>query len=153
RFRNLAFDPGAPVHVAHLRGLELGEPKVRDQLAELLRAHGAPVLVLDPFSSIFAGDENDTRAMNAAKADLENLARINPRALLVLCHHTSKSGERGDGGPGMYAARGSSILPGWADVQLNLKHEPTPKNSGLVAFTAKVEKNRDGERGYRARVT
>lgn len=109
-------------------------------------------MVLDPFASVFIGDENDTGAMNHAKAHLEELARVNARALLVLCHHTSKAGERGDGGPGMYAAPGSSILSGWADVQLNLKHQPAPKGSGRVVFIATVEKNRDGERGYKARV-
>jgi hypothetical protein len=53
----------------------------------------------------------------------------------------------------MYASRGSSILNGWADVQINLRHEPVPKGAGRVSFIAKVEKHRDGERGYKCRVT
>lgn len=153
RFRNLAFDPAAPVHVAHLRGVQLGDSAVMRQLVTTLQAHEAPVLVLDPFASVFGGDENDTRAMNVARAHLDELAHANQRALLAVFHHTSKAGERGDNGPGMYAARGSSILPAWADVQINLKHEEMPKGAGRVAFTAKVEKHRDGERGQCMRVT
>jgi RecA-family ATPase len=133
--------------------MALADAKVREHLATVLRQHPDPIVALDPFSSLFRGDENSTREMNEAKAHLEELACINPRALLVLCHHTSKSGERGEGGPGMYAARGSSILSGWADVQLNLKHERIPKGAGQVCFIATVEKHRDGERGYRCRVT
>jgi len=152
RFRNLGIGPAAPIYVAHLKGVALRDPGVRQELAAELKAHPNPIMVLDPFSSVFDGDENDTRQMNQAKGYLEELARANPRALLVLCHHTSKAGERGDGPP-MYAARGSSILSGWADVQLNLKHHPMPKGSGKVAFVATVEKHRDGERGYRALVT
>ena len=152
RFRSLGFEPAAPIHVAHLKGVALRDAGVRQKLVAVLKAYPDPIMVLDPFSSVFDGDENDTRQMNAAKGYLEELARANPRALLVLCHHTSKAGERGDG-PAMYAARGSSILSGWADVQLNLKHHPLPENSGKVAFVAKVEKHRDGERGYRTLVT
>ncbi len=152
RFRNLAFDPALPVHVAHLRGVQLDDPSVIAQLQQLLKEHPAPVLVLDPFAAIFSGDENDTRAMNAARAHLDDLANVNPGALLCVLHHTSKAGERGDAGPGMYAARGSSILPAWADVQLNLKHEKAG-GADRVSFSAKVEKNRDGERGKCVRVT
>lgn len=152
RFRNLGFAASAPVHVAHLRGMELEREEVRNRLIGLLKAHAAPLLVLDPFVSIFMGDENDTREVNLAKAYLDELVAANPRALLVLCHHTSKAGERSEG-PGMYAARGSSILSGWADVQLNLKHESVPKGSGQVAFVATVEKDREGERGHRVLVT
>jgi hypothetical protein len=57
------------------------------------------------------GDENDTRQMNEAEGRLEELAR----ALLVLCHHTSKAGEQGDGsaaagapGDAVPEARGTS---------------------------------------------
>jgi hypothetical protein len=155
RLRNLGVDrtATAPVHLAHLRGVALADAGVRKRLTTVLREYPEPIMVLDPFSSLFRGDENSTREMNEAKAHLEELACINPRALLVLCHHTSKSGERGEGGPGMYAARGSSILSGWADVQLNLKHEPVPKGSGRISFVATVEKHRDGERGYKCRVT
>jgi RecA-family ATPase len=110
----------------------LADPGVREALAAPLREHEAPVLVLDPFASVFLGDENDTRAMNGAKEHLEGLVRINPRALLVLCHHSGKAGERGEVGSEAHAARGSSVLPAWADVQLNLKYEPEPKGSGRV---------------------
>jgi hypothetical protein len=110
------------------------------------------VLILDPFSSLFLGDENDTGAVNQAKEHIQALASINPRALVVLLHHTSKAGERGDGPP-IYAARGSTVLPGWADVQVNLTREETPRHSGLVAFVAQVAKGRDGETAQRYRFT
>lgn len=153
RFRNMGVAPTAPVHVAHLRGVKLGDQEATGALVGILKSHDAPILVLDPFAAVFDGDENDTREVNKARAHLDALVAANERALLVLCHHTSKAGERGDGGPGMHAARGSSVLSGWADVQLNLKSEAGPRGAGRVVFVAKVEKNRDGECGQSTRVS
>jgi hypothetical protein len=149
RLKNLAFPADAPVLIAHLRGLQLDEPRLLESVTTAV----APVVVLDPFVSLFHGDENETKAMAVAAALLEQIYRANSDALVVLCHHTSKTGERGEGGSGIYAGRGSTVLPAWADVQINLTHEATRKNSGCVSFLAKVEKCRDGERGHSARVT
>jgi hypothetical protein len=152
RFTALAFPPEAPVHIAHRRGVHLEDRPVREQIANHLRTHETPVLILDPFSSLFLGDENDTGAVNEAKEQIQALATINPRALIALLHHTSKAGERGEG-PAIYAARGSTVLPGWADVQVNLTRENKPHRSGLVGFVAQVAKGRDGETAQRYRFT
>ncbi|OJT16850.1 hypothetical protein BO221_47990 [Archangium sp. Cb G35] len=152
RFTALAFPPDAPVFIAHRKGVRLEDATIRAQIAEFLRTHEAPVLVLDPFSSLFLGNENDTEAVNQAKEHVQRLATVNPRALVVLLHHTSKAGERGEG-PAIYAARGSTVLPGWADMQVNLTREDTPRNSGLVSFVAQVAKGRDGETAQRFRFT
>jgi hypothetical protein len=152
RFTALAFQPDAPMRIAHRKGVQLENEALRACMAEHLRAHVAPVLILDPFSALFLGDENDTGAVNQAKEHIQALANVNQRALIVLLHHTSKAGERGDGPP-IYAARGSTVLPGWADVQLNLTRENTPRRSGLVAFVAQVAKGRDGETAQRYRFT
>lgn len=151
RFSALAFPPDAPVFIAHRKGVQLEDEKVRAQIAEMLRTHEAPVLVLDPFSSLFHGNENDTEAVNQAKEHVQRLATINPRALVVLLHHTSKAGERGDG-PAIYAARGSTVLPGWADMQVNLTREDTPSDSKSVVFVVQVAKGRDGGTAQRYRV-
>lgn len=152
RLVNLALPRDAPIHIAHLAGFRLADDEAIVHLAQQLGRSVAPVLVLDPFASIFLGDENDTRQVNQAKERLEYLVRANPDTLLVLLHHTSKGGESG-ANTGQYAARGSSILPAWADFTLILRHEEVPKGSGRVCFMAKVEKNRDGERDYQLRVT
>ena len=152
RFIALAFPPGAPVSIAHRKGVQFEDEAILAQLAEALRAHEAPVLILDPFSSLFHGDENDTGAVNRAKEHVQRLATVNPRALVVLLHHTSKSGERGEG-PAIYAARGSTVLPGWADMQLNLTREDVPSDSEQVSFVVEVAKGRDGGTAQRYRVT
>lgn len=150
RFENLAIPQDALIEVAHCRGFLLGDAVHRRQMVELLQAESAPVLILDPLASIFRGDENDTREMNQVREHLEDLARANPRALLVLLHHTSKAGERGEGNA-VYAGRGSTVLGAWADVSLNLRHEQSPNGESHVSFSALIAKNRDGERDYRVR--
>ncbi|WNG38760.1 AAA family ATPase [Archangium violaceum] len=152
RFTALAFPPEAPVFIAHRKGVRLEDETIREQMAEFLRTHEAPVVVFDPFSSLFLGNENDTEAVNQAKEHVQRLATVNPRALVVLLHHTSKAGERGEGPP-IYAARGSTVLPGWADMQVNLSREDTPRGAMRVAFVAQVAKGRDGETAQRYRFT
>jgi len=150
RFKSLAIPEDAPIEVAHCRGFLLGDDPRRRNLIERLRAEDAPVLILDPLVSMFRGDENDTREMNQVRAHLDELVQANPRALIVLLHHTSKAGERGEGNA-VYAGRGSTVIGGWADVALNLRHEQSPKGEGRVIFSVLVAKNRDGERDYRVR--
>lgn len=150
RFTALAFPPDAPVLIAHRKSVRLEDEAIRAQMAEFLRTHEAPVVVFDPFSSLFLGNENDTEAVNQAKEHVQRLATVNPRALIVLLHHTSKAGERGEG-PAIYAARGSTVLPGWADMQVNLSREDTPRGSMRVAFVVQVAKGRDGETAQRFR--
>jgi hypothetical protein len=150
RFDMLAIPDDAPIEVAHCQGFLLGDATNRRQLVERLRDEDAPVLILDPFVSIFRGDENETRDMNQARAHLEELAQANQKALIVLLHHTSKAAESG-AGAAVYAGRGSTVLGAWADVSLNLKHEQSPKGEGRVCFSVLVAKNRDGERDYRVR--
>ncbi|WP_161606586.1 AAA family ATPase [Myxococcus xanthus] len=150
RFEDLAIPEDAPIDVAHCRGFLLGDAESRLHLVERLRGEDAPVLILDPLVSMFRGDENDTREMNQVRAHLEELAQANPKALIVLLHHTSKAGERGEGAA-VYAGRGSTVLGGWADVTLNLRHEQSPKGEERVFFSVLVAKNRDGERDYRVR--
>lgn len=150
RFENLGIPKEAPIDVAHCRGFLLRDAASRLQLVELLRAEDAPVLILDPLVSMFRGNENDTEEMNQVRAHLDELARANPKALIVLLHHTSKAGERGDGAA-VYAGRGSTVLGGWADVLLNVRHERSTNGAGRVSFSVLIAKNRDGERDYRVR--
>lgn len=153
RFRSLRFPEGLPVLVLHQAGITLAD-HTPELVAMLDRGVNgpAPVLVLDPWASVFRGNENETEQIAAATETMNTLMRADPRLLLVVPHHTSKAGERGDVGTPLHAGRGGSGLPGWADVQLNLKHISTPKGSGRVEFDALMAKNRDGERDYTIRV-
>jgi hypothetical protein len=153
RFRSLRFPDDAQILVLHQAGITLGQHAL--QLAGVLQRGTdgpAPVLVLDPFASVFRGNENETEQVAAAVSTLDLLMRADPRLLLVIPHHTSKAGERGEMGDPMHAARGGTGLPAWADVQINLKHVSTPKGSGRIEFDALMAKNRDGERDYSIRV-
>lgn len=149
RLQSMAFPEGAPLRIAHLAGLKLDDARVRAELVGLLEQESAPVMVLDPLTSLWSGDENDTREANKLRAHLDELANANPSALIVVLHHTSKAATNGDGHE-INAARGSSVFAGWADVQLNLAHAQGPK--GCIALAVLVAKNRDGERGQRVNV-
>lgn len=149
RLQSMAFPSGTPFHISHLAGLKVDEPRVRQHLVTMLKQATAPVMVLDPMTSLWSGDENDTSQANRLRAFLDELANANPSALLVVLHHTSKAATNGDGHE-INAARGSSVFAGWADVQLNLSHAQGPKE--CITLAVLVAKNRDGERGQRVNV-
>ena len=149
RLQAMAFPPSSQFGISHLRGLKIDDRHVRSQLVRQLQNADAPVMVLDPMTSLWNGDENDTREANRLRAHLDELANANPSGLLVVLHHTSKAATNGDGHE-INAARGSSVFAGWADVQLNLSHAQGPKD--CISLLVLVAKNRDGERGQRASV-
>lgn len=150
RMRALGLPAFPSVQVAHLRGVSLDDRETLQGLRAVLSGAVAPVLVLDPLNSVWSGDENETHAATLLRRKLDELCAANPRALVMLLHHTSKAGERGEGAA-MYASRGSSVFSGWADCQLNLSHVSSPRGAGQVAFEVVVAKMRDGERGNRVR--
>lgn len=152
RIANLSFPAGSPVSVALQRGLKL-DPRTTTELGALLAKEEAPVLILDNLGAMFEGDENETRAASALMHRLMDLQRANPRLLLVLLHHSSKSGAKGDNGPMLYAARGSSVFSGWCDTQLNLEGISEPEGSGRVSFFVDVAKQRDEEKAARHRMS
>jgi len=152
RFRMMGLGQATRIHVAHRKKLRLDDHRLRSRIVARLRAEEAPVLVLDPFSSFFLGDENDTRAVNVAKSHIEEFAQANENALVIVMHHMSKNGDQREGGARLHAARGSSVLPGWADFQLHLHREALPRDSGQVAFQVEVVKMRDDESGQKFRV-
>lgn len=128
----------------HAQGGRLGDREwfrwLQAQLSELRPR----VLVLDPFASMFDGNENETGDVNSATRTLDDLCRPFPDLLLVLLHHTSKAGATG-ATAGMHAARGSSVLSAWCDAQLNVSER---KGAGrAVRFRVEVSKMREAERG------
>lgn len=152
RIGNLAFPSDAPVVIAHQKGVKLDQ-KTLKRLSDELAAAEAPVLILDPLSALFEGDENETKEASALMRRVMALQRANPRLLLVLLHHSSKAGAKGDSGPMLYAARGSSVFSGWCDTQLNLEGAPEPEGSGRVSFFIDVAKQRDEEKAPRHKMS
>jgi hypothetical protein len=151
RIKNLAFPTTAPVSIIFQRGVKLDAPTLVT-LTSVAQEVEAPVLVLDPLVSLFIGDENSTEEAKAVVESLKTLLRANPRLLLVLLHHSSKSGAKGDT-PVLYAARGSSVFSGWCDTQLNLEGIEEPQDSGRVSFFIDNPKQRDAQRASRQRMT
>lgn len=154
RIGNLAFPLDAPVSVALQRGVKL-DNRTTQALVKLIAAEEAPVLVLDNLGAMFEGNENETEQAGALMRRLMTIQRANPRLLLVLLHHSSKSGAKGgvDGGPATYAARGSSVFSGWCDTQLNLEAAEEAPGSGRVSFFIDVAKQRDEEKAARHKMT
>lgn len=151
RLKALAFPVDAQLRIAHLKALHLDDRGQRDQLSRLVAGSEAPVMILDPMTSLWRGDENDTKSANMLREQLDVLAKANPAALLLVLHHTSKASSNGEGSD-VYAGRGSTVFGGWADLQLNLRHESVPSGAGYVDLGVLVAKDREGERGYRAKV-
>lgn len=143
RFRDLQMV--GPLYVAHAKSVLIDDAACRAELVRRMKEGNRPVIVFDPFTSLHSGNENDTEHMNRVRRLLAEVANAHPESLLLVCHHTSKSNERS----AIYAARGSSVLAGWFDVQLNLTHLPTKKEDGKVAFRVMLAKSREAHRGLK----
>ena len=61
RLKALAFPVDAQLRIAHLKALHLDDRGQRDQLSRLVAGSEAPVMILDPMTSLWRGDENDTK--------------------------------------------------------------------------------------------
>ena len=144
-YRFNALNMGGEVHIAHAKSVLIDDAACRAELVRRVKEANRPVIVFDPFTSLHSGNENDTEHMNTVRRYLAEVANAHTESLLVVCHHTSKSSERS----AIYAARGSSVLAGWFDFQLNLAHLSTKKEERKVAFRVLLAKSREGHRGLK----
>ena len=74
------------------------------ELRELVIVHKPDLLILDSFSAMWAGDENDRGEVHAALDPLRNLAHDHPDLAVLLLHHTIKGGTEYRGSSGIGAA-------------------------------------------------
>lgn len=150
RLEALALPPESRIYIAYQRGVLLSDKPTFRDLLKAVKSAKRPVLLLDPLCSLYVGDENSTEEASAFRHRLEQLQRANPALLLVLLHHTSRHGAKGDGSP-LYAGRGSTVFIGWCDVQLNVEGRQAER--GKVSFSVLSTKVRDGEKDKRLAVT
>lgn len=87
-----------------------------DRLEEIIASHGFEVLILDPWRTYFAGDENNNTEVEAALARLDDLIRGHGIAVVAL-HHLSKAR---DGAEVEDTWRGASRLADWASTRVTL---------------------------------
>ena len=89
-------------------GLKVDNEADLDVIRRACREWNPDILFLDPFRSIWKGDENDLSEMEAALDSLQQLA-VEFECAVYLPHHERKTNENPDG---MDAARGGTTLEG-----------------------------------------
>lgn len=123
QFRRWAHDVGltsADLYTVHLRNRRnpLGHEGDLEQLTQLLLEHDVKVLMVDPLSRAFVGDNiNDTTQMTRFLASLDQLKGAIGAHHLILAAHAGWNGDR---------ARNSSVIEDWADSIITL----TKNNDG-----------------------
>lgn len=105
-------------------------------LAKVAEAGGIGLLVVDTLARCLPGDENTQEAMGGFVRTLDVL-RADLGCDVLVVHHSSASGER---------ERGSTVLAGAVDVNLQLKRLGPPVN-GRVPLGLYAMKMKDAESG------
>ncbi len=84
-------------------------------------ARGARLLILDPFSRLHGGDENDNSAMTRMLQILESICKQTGATILII-HHTGKNATYNSGGEmsNQSASRGASSLSSGLRWQVNM---------------------------------
>lgn len=101
------------------------DPAARAELAADLRAFDTELLIVDPLTRAFTGDnQNDATQMQLFLSDLEMFARNEAGATdLMLTAHAGWDGER---------TRGSSETEGWTDVTVYLTRDAEDQSLRFV---------------------
>jgi hypothetical protein len=118
--------------LVNLRGRRnpLAHEEDRAHLAELLKAHNAETLIVDPFGRAYTGqNQNDAGEVGSWLADLDRFARGDAAITdLILTAHAGWSGER---------TRGSSALEDWADSIVTLTRDPDDEDRRFLRATGR----------------
>lgn len=127
-----AYDTKHPnIHVAWKNAVTIDDhvswQTVLDAVAELKPA----LVILDTFSRVFSGSENDSKDVRVATAALDHLVENYDCAAIVI-HHTNKAGS----GTAGYKLRGSGSLPAAAQATAIFTTEVDP--SGLKTAKGRI---------------
>lgn len=121
--------------MAHLRGhhLDVMDDTAYRWLVEQLRGAECEVLILDPYSGAYYGDENDNSQVNAFTKRLDELKRDAGVVDLFMPAHTGRSVEEAE------RARGAAKLDDWADSRWVLTRDRDTDRRYLRAEGRRVE--------------
>lgn len=110
-------------------GMRLDQEGGRVLLEKSMDAIQPQVLILDPWSKLISGDENegkDTRVLTNYLDDIRSAYHCS----IIVFHHAGKDISKG--------SRGSSAIPGWVDSEIEMKRVKTEDKSILrVKWTPK----------------
>lgn len=105
------------VRIVSRRAFSLEHSQYLVELERYVVQERMDLVVLDPFTEMFTGDERHERDVKDALQPLKRL-RDNTGASVFLTHHQRKPGENANSGRRAMAIRGSSYFVGWYDVGL-----------------------------------
>lgn len=138
------------LHIAHRRGVMLGDAESFGALLGAIKLFPGSVLILDPLAALMTGDENSTQDASAFTRKLKELLDSDPGLLILLLHHTNKAS---GGGAALNSARGNIAFVAWSDTFLVLESERAEPGSGQVACIVEVVRHREAEgNGLRRRL-
>jgi hypothetical protein len=144
RLRSLRMVDGS-ISIAIAKGVLIDDEACRVDLVKRATAATRPIFVFDPFATLHTGDENNTPDMTRVARYLSELTRANPQSLIVICHHMGKNTEHS----AIHRNRGSGVLGGFADYQLNLVGLDSKGRENHVGFRVHVAKARSGPKNLK----
>ena len=134
-------EPGS-IYVAHNPfKFQLDNPEQANQLLDYMDDKEPTLVVMDPFRSMHASDENDSATTIQLLSPLVQWAHNNKASVLMI-HHVNKPTE-GKDGSSFYSMRGSSALPGLADGLLTIE---ATKNDGEIVINATFKRGQSYRR-------
>jgi hypothetical protein len=121
-----AFDPAVAERVlaCHTASrFRLDDPSC-EQIRSAVNEHKPDLLIVDPLRNFHSSEENSSTEMGKVLAVLDDIRDNGPAVVLV--HHSGKNSKQ---------PRGSTVLPGWYDSQLQLSLPTGPeRNLQTVSF-------------------
>jgi hypothetical protein len=109
------------------------EGELDQRVEEAIAAHGFEVLVLDPWATFFAGNENSNDQAEAGLSQLRALA-LKYGTAIVIVHHLGKSNDVRDPED---LWRGASRLADWASTRVTMLPHYTLKGASEAGLSQK----------------
>lgn len=124
------------IHIAWKQAVTLNDPISWQTVLDAVAKLKPDLVILDTFSRVFSGSENDSKDVRVATAALDHLVENYDCAAIVI-HHTNKAGS----GTAGYKLRGSGSLPAAAQSTAIFTTEVDPGGlktaKGRIALESK----------------
>lgn len=132
RLRVVEVRQSAPGIDGHDRTETWWEGQLDSRVEETIVEHGIDLLVVDPWATFFAGNENSNDQVEAALSQLRGLALRHGTAVVVV-HHIGKANDVRDPED---LWRGASRLADWASTRITMVRHYSAKEATDLCLTA-----------------
>ena len=152
RYKLVGFKNGVSIHTLTQQGIMIDDQQSVDSLIEVIKEKNIGLVVFDPFTAIFSGEENSARDISKLMRSFQRIIVETGATIIFIHHHRKDSGKHPNGTE--QSMRGSSAIFGRIDSHIIITKKSQSEDALVMTISQhKSRKSRGRVKPFSVRMT